>query len=228
MQKHSFKYIFLFVFILLASLNKSFAQGNLPFADDKSVHFGFSLGVNFMDFAVIPTNYENNVNVSSLIPGFSVGAISDFRLSKNLNFRITPTLMLNQRILNYTDESKADLLSVPMYIPFYLKYSSVRTGNFRPYLIGGAGFWMDWGRNKEKTVLLKPFDVLVEAGIGTNIYFSFFKLAPEIKFAFGFNNMLTPLDQRDAGALLNPQTIQHTESINKLTTRMVTLTFHFE
>ncbi len=226
-KKSIFLISIFFAFSLIFAVSGK-AQGNLPFADDKPVHFGFSLGVNFMDFAVIPTSYENDLNVSSIVPGFSVGAISDFRLSKNLNFRFTPTLMLNQRILNYTDESSADLLSVPLFLPFYLKYSSIRTGNFRPYLIGGAGVWMDWGRNKERTVLLKPFDLLLEAGIGTNIYFSFFKLAPELKFAFGFNNMLTPLDERDAGALLNPQTLQHTESINKLTTRMITLTFHFE
>ena len=204
------------------------AQGNLPFADDKRVHFGFSLGTNWVDFAAIPTSIDENINVTSLMPGFTVGAISDLRLSKNLNIRFTPSLMLNQRILTYSDGSTTDLLSVPLYLPLYLKYSSVRTRNFRPYIIGGAGLWMDWGRNKEKTVLLKPFDLLIEGGMGTNIYFSFFKLSPELKFAFGFNNMLTPLDKRDAGALLNPETIKHTQSINKLTTRMITLTFHFE
>ena len=114
--------------------------------------------------------------------------------------------MLNQRTLNYIDETEANLLSVPLYLPLYLKYSSERKANFRPYVIGGGGFWIDWGRNKEKTVLLKPFDMLVEAGFGCDIYFPFFKLAPELKFSFGFNNMLTPLNERDAGALLNPLT----------------------
>lgn len=213
------------VFISGTPLN---AQGNLPFADEKPVHFGFSLGLNFMDFAAIPASKEYDVSVTNIIPGFSVGAISDLRLNRYLNLRFTPTLMLNQRILNYPDSTNTDLLSVPLYLPLYLKYSSVRTGNFRPYLIAGGGIWIDWGRNKEKTVLLKPFDSLIEAGVGCNIYFSFFKLAPELKFSFGFNNMLTPLDERDAGALLNPQTIKHTESINKLTTRMITLTFNFE
>lgn len=204
------------------------AQGNLPFADDKTIHFGFSLGLNFMDFAVIPAYIDDNVNVTSIIPGFSVGAISDLRLNRYLNLRFTPTLMLNQRNLTYTDESTASLLSVPLYLPLYLKYSSERVTNFRPYLIGGGGVWVDWGRNKEKTVLLKPFDALIEAGFGCDIYFPFFKLAPELKFSFGFNNMVTPLDERDAGSLLNPLTIKHTESINKLTTRMISLTFNFE
>lgn len=222
------KTLLITILLVLFCGNNMKAQGNLPFADDKPLHFGFSLGMNFMDFAVIPASKDYDVSVTNIIPGFSVGAISDLRLNRYLSLRFTPTLMLNQRILNYKDSTSADILSVPLYLPLYLKYSSVRTGNFRPYLIAGGGLWIDWGRNKEKTVLLKPFDALLEAGVGCNIYFSFFKLAPELKFSFGFNNMLTPLDERDAGALLNPQTILHTESVNKLTTRMITLTFNFE
>ncbi|MHB9055082.1 MAG: type IX secretion/gliding motility protein PorT/SprT [Paludibacteraceae bacterium] len=219
----------LIIFLLfLISGNSVSAQGNLPFADDKPVHFGFSLGMNFMDFAVIPASKDYDASVTNIIPGFSVGAVSDLRLNRYLNLRFTPTLMLNQRVLNFSDSTSADLLAVPLYMPVYLKYSSERTGNFRPYLIAGGGLWMDWGRNKEKTVLLRPFDVLLEAGAGCNLYFSFFKLAPELKFSFGLNNMLTPLNERDAGALLNPQTINQTESLNKLTTRMITLTFNFE
>ncbi len=229
MQRDRLRQITILLIFLLTFGGKDLkAQGNLPFVDDKLLHFGFSLGTNLVDFAVIPTSFDNNVNVTSLIPGFTVGAIADWRLGKNLNLRLNPSLMLNQRVLSYSDQSTTDLLSVPLYLPAYIKYSSVRTHNFRPYLIAGAGIWIDWGRNKEKTVLLKPFDLLLEAGMGSNIYFTFFKLAPELKFAVGINNMLTPLDKRDAGALLNPQTIQHTKSINKLTTRMITLTFHFE
>lgn len=207
---------------------KAKSQGNLPFSDDKLLHFGFSLGLNFVDFNITPTNKDYNANVSDVVPGFSVGAISDLRLNRYLNLRFTPTLMFNQRILNFQDSTKADLLSVPLYLPFYLKYSSERTGNFRPYLIAGSGLWIDWGRNKEKSILLKPFDVLFEIGAGCNLYFAFFKLAPELKFAFGLNNMLTPLNERDAGSLLNPETIRHTEAIQKLGTRMITLTFNFE
>ena len=220
--------LFIALLLVLISGNRMNAQGNLPFADEKKIHYGFSLGMNFMDFAVVPASTAHDASVTNIIPGFSVGAITDLRLTRYLNLRFTPTLMLSQRILNYSDSSSTDLLSVALYLPLYLKYSSVRTGNFRPYLLAGGGLWIDWGRNKERTVLLKPFDVLMEAGVGCNIYFSFFKLAPELKFSFGFNNMLTPLDERDAGALLNPQTIRHTESISKLTTRMITLTFNFE
>lgn len=216
------------ILLLLLMVSKSTAQGNLPFADDKRVHFGFLLGTNLPDFAIIPTDIEQDVSVPSLIPGFSVGAIGDLRLGKQLNLRFTPTLILNQRIIHYADNSYEDLLSVPMYLPVYLKYSAIRNGNFRPYLVGGGGVWVDWGRNKEKGVLLKPFDMLIEVGVGCDIYFPFFKLAPEIKFGIGVNNMLTPLDQRHEGALVNPNTNKHTTAIQKLTTRMISIAFNFE
>lgn len=217
-------------FILFFALSgKVLAQGNLPFDDDKKIHFGFSLGLNLMDFKAIPANINNQVSVSKVAPGFSVGAISDLRLNKNFNLRFTPTLMLSQRELNFKqDSTNALILSVPLYMPISIKYSATRTGNFRPYVIAGAGAWIDWGRNKEKSILLKPLDMLLEFGFGCNIYFPFFKLSPEIKYSVGLNNMLTSLKERDAGALLNPKTINQTNSINKLTTRMITLTFNFE
>ena len=61
--------------------NKSTGQSPLL---TKTMHFGFSLGLNFMDFAVIPTSIDENVSVASIIPGFSVGAVSDLRLSRFL------------------------------------------------------------------------------------------------------------------------------------------------
>ncbi len=220
--------IVLIVLLLFWVKSVGFAQGNLPFADDKKVHFGLSLGLNFPDFAIIPTDINKEVNVVRIIPGFSIGAITDYRINQYFNLRFTPQLILNQRELTFIDGSNENILSIPMYLPISLKYSSVRYGNFRPYLIGGVSSWVDWGRNKEKTVLLKRFDLLLEIGMGCNIYFSFFKLAPELKFSMGLNNMLTPYNQREAGALLNPKTQMHTNSINKMTTKMISLVFNIE
>ena len=71
------------------------------------------------------------------------------------------------------------------------------------------------------------FDPFVEFGVGCDIYFSFFKLAPELKFALGMNNMLTTLDQRDTGLLKESDKV-YTQALSKLTSRLVTLTFNFE
>ena len=210
------------VFILIDGSN---AQGNLPYVDDKPLHFGYALGLNFMDFAVVPADINKDVSVTAVAPGFSVGAISDLRLNRYFNLRFTPTLMLSQRTLNYKNYDPAQILSVPLYLPLYIKYSSERKDNYRPYVLAGGGLWMDWGRNKERAVLLNPFDALVEAGVGCDLYFPFFKLSPVLKFAVGVSNVITPTAMRDTTPASGPGP---TDAISKLTTRMITLAFNIE
>ena len=210
------------VFILIGGSN---AQGNLPYVDDKPLHFGYALGLNFMDFAVVPADINKDVSVTAVAPGFSVGAISDLRLNRYFNLRFTPTLMLSQRTLNYKNYDPAQILSVPLYLPLYIKYSSERKDNYRPYVLAGGGLWMDWGRNKERAVLLNPFDALVEAGVGCDLYFPFFKLSPVLKFAVGVSNVITPTAMRDTTPASGPGP---TDAISKLTTRMFTLAFNIE
>ena len=210
------------VFILIVGSN---AQGNLPYVDDKPLHFGYALGLNFMDFAVVPADINKDVSVTAVAPGFSVGAISDLRLNRYFNLRFTPTLMLSQRTLNYKNYDPAQILSVPLYLPLYIKYSSERKDNYRPYVLAGGGLWMDWGRNKERAVLLNPFDALVEAGVGCDLYFPFFKLSPVLKFAVGVSNVITPTAMRDTTPASGPGP---TDAISKLTTRMFTLAFNIE
>ncbi len=210
------------VFILIGGSN---AQGNLPYVDDKPLHFGYALGLNFMDFAVVPADINKDVSVTAVAPGFSVGAISDLRLNRYFNLRFTPTLMLSQRTLNYKNYDPAQILSVPLYLPMYIKYSSERKDNYRPYVLAGGGLWMDWGRNKERAVLLNPFDALVEAGVGCDLYFPFFKLSPVLKFAVGVSNVITPTAMRDTAPASGPGP---TDAISKLTTRMITLAFNIE
>lgn len=210
------------VFILIGGSN---AQGNLPYVDDKPLHFGYALGLNFMDFAVVPADINKDVSVTAVAPGFSVGAISDLRLNRYFNLRFTPTLMLSQRTLNYKNYDPAQILSVPLYLPLYIKYSSERKDNYRPYVLAGGGLWMDWGRNKERAVLLNPFDALVEAGVGCDLYFPFFKLSPVLKFAVGVSNVITPTAMRDTAPASGPGP---TDAISKLTTRMITLAFNIE
>ena len=210
------------VFILIDGSN---AQGNLPYVDDKPLHFGYALGLNFMDFAIVPADINKDVSVTAVAPGFSVGAISDLRLNRYFNLRFTPTLMLSQRTLNYKNYDPAQILSVPLYLPMYIKYSSERKDNYRPYVLAGGGLWMDWGRNKERAVLLNPFDALVEAGVGCDLYFPFFKLSPVLKFAVGVSNVITPTAMRDTTPASGPGP---TDAISKLTTRMFTLAFNIE
>ncbi|GHV43424.1 hypothetical protein FACS1894180_2450 [Bacteroidia bacterium] len=213
------------------------AAQNNPYVDERALHFGFFVGLNSFDFGLKTGNSEFDgvqyaVADARLKPGFTVGVISDFRLSTYWNLRINPSLQFAERELTYKNLSnneltRHDILSVPICLPVYLKYSAERIGNYKPYLIGGLGAYYDLARDEEKPVLLRPLDFYVEFGVGCDFYFSFFKLAPELKFAIGFNDMLTPLNQRNSGFISDADR-KYTNMLNRLTSRMLTLVFNFE
>ena len=92
--------------------------------DDKLIHFGFTLGLNALDFAVVNYNpigdnpqfapkdwpldkeqitYNSHVksDVATLIPGFTVGIVTSLRLSKDLDLRFLPGLSFGERKLTY-------------------------------------------------------------------------------------------------------------------------------
>jgi hypothetical protein len=226
------------LFLSLLLFNGSILSQGRYDDDSKPFRFGFSLGLNAFDFDIQNSEkvIDGNVyqaDVSNLKPGFSVGVITDMLLSRYLNLRFTPTLHFGERELNYgyvgmaeADRFTQNIPSVPISFPLYLKYSSERYGNIRPYLIGGGGIYFDLGQKKDEPIYLRTFDVFAEFGVGCDIYFSFFKLAPELKFALGFNDMFVPLDER--AATLNPNDEKKSLAISKLSSRLITLTFNFE
>ena len=216
----------LLIFSLLFSFS-AFSQGNLPYADGRFVHLGFLLGTNLMDFNVLPST-NDSVRASTLTPGFTVGAIGDMRINRYLNLRFTPSLHFGTRTLNYSLSSgsaSTSVNSVLVSIPLYLKYSAERYHNYRPYLIGGGGINLDLGSDDTKDVVLKPFDVFAEIGAGCDLYFSFFKLSPELKFAIGFNNIHKPYLP---GESVDAEKLMFNSAIGGLTTKMLSLTFNFE
>ncbi len=217
---------------------QAMAQGimNRPYIDDKLVHFGFSLGINFMDYVTPESGDTINGNVyhvrqSSLIPGFSVGFITDVRLTRHLNLRCTPTLHFGQHTLTYKTDSEdskkytTDILSLPITIPLYLKWSAEREANYRPYLLAGGGVSFDFGTDKEREVLQKPFDFFVEVGAGCDFYFQWFKLCPQLTYSIGFNNVLVPVSERPELPAYNAF---YTQAMRKMLSRQLTLTFNFE
>lgn len=227
----------LLVIILLVNVfGSAYSQGGYD-DDYKLFRFGFSLGINAFDFGVQNSlqTIDGQVylaDVSTLKPGFSVGIVSDMLIHRYLNLRFTPTLHFGERELSYRKDKTSPtdfsvvVPTVPISFPLYLKYSSERYGNLRPYLIGGGGVYFDLGQNKEKPVYLRTFDYFAEFGVGCDIYFSFFKLAPELKFAIGFNDLFVPLDERIAD--LSEEDKRYSIALSKLSSRLVTLTFNFE
>jgi len=213
---------------------------NNPYADDKIIHFGFSLGVNFMAFGVtdsdVPVDGEiYHARTSSMLPGFSVGFIFDTRLSRHLNLRFLPNLNFGQKTITYSTESgqevpgstgnKAEVLSLPLALPLVLKWSAEREKNYRPYLLAGGGVNFDFAGQKERPIYQQRFDYFVTFGFGCDLYLEWFKLCPEIRYQVGFNNALTPVEERPELAKTD---YFYTQALKFLRNQMITLSFNFE
>lgn len=223
-----------YIFILLACwwAVVTTAQ-NRPYVDEKRVHFGFSLGINFMDLST-PTKPDTiggqtyHARVSGLMPGFSVGFITDVRLSRHLNLRCTPTLHFGAPTVTYQSEKgnrPVTTISLPISIPILLKWSAEREVNYRPYLIGGGGARVEcMYRNERDPLRQKPLDCFVEVGAGCDLYFPWFKLCPQLTYTIGFLDVLA----RPVGSGVDPNDQVFNESLKGMLNHQITLSFNFE
>jgi hypothetical protein len=202
--------------------------------DQRPWHYGFILGVNAYSFTVTPSTPSlMGAQVSSATPGFTVGILGDLRLSSMFNLRFTPTLNFTDRAISYFDFTSNKQLedqiikSTTIELPLYIKYRSIWYNRTRPYLIAGGGLSFDLMQNKNQPVLLHSNDVFIAFGVGCDIYFDFFRLAPELKFCLGLKDLLIPMDKRDAGAF-SPDEQIFSNSLSHLRSKLFVLTFNFE
>ncbi len=183
---------------------------NLPNYDHKLIHWGFTFGINKLDFIVVKTaNFyqapeQDNLYgiVHKWLPGGHLGPIFEIRVARTLTFRTLITLNFQQRsLIYYFDKGNAPLeINIPstfIQMPLLFKFHGFRATNARPYIIAGAAPTFDISAlKKPKTsiprVFLSPFDVYGEAGLGIDWYLQYFKLSTEIKFGRGMLNVLEP------------------------------------
>lgn len=232
-------FLFLFSSISLAQLDRNIIKKNTQ-TDLSLWHFGFFLGMNMADFTTLPNGeVDEDGNTwyaasAGMTAGFTVGMIVDIRCAKYLNVRFTPALNLGERFLNYTafdaggnkvvESHDISIKTTTVDLPFYVKYSAKRYGNIRPYLIAGGGPQFNLNLNPEEPILLNAFDVQISFGVGVSIYTEYFKFCPEIKFGFGLLDQLN----RDHPEMEDTKYEIYTSSLDKLTSRVLTLTFNFE
>lgn len=250
MKKSNGIRIIVLLFLIVVCLPTR-AQNN-PYVDDKLLHFGFSLGVDFLSYGVEEVDslmqLENHGTIyhartSAPGVGFFVGFIADLRLTRHLNLRFCPGMHFGERTITYKNynipdsliqgspgtNNRPSVLCLPIDIPLYLKWSSEREVNYRPYVTLGGGVSFDLGRSKDKVILQKTMDYFVEVGIGCDLYFRWFKLAPEIRYRIGFNNVLTPTtDCEKVDWKLAEPDYFYTDALSRLTNQQISLIFHFE
>lgn len=232
------KVIFIFVCFLLFS-GVAFAQPlhsqenhewdtNLPNYDDRFLHYGFTLGLNSTRFRPVASStfYSDSLISVRSKPqgGFNLGFVVNMRLSKYFDARLLPGVAFYTRAVQYQFakgfSSNQTAESVFIETPLLLKYKSQRRKNHRLYVVGGLKTAFEAGakkKEKKKSELrTQNFDFTVEYGFGIDLYFQFFKFAPELRFSHGLTN------------LLNADPNLYSESLTKLTTHTITLYLFFE
>jgi hypothetical protein len=228
------KKLFLFL-LIICSVASTFAQKhrplNEPTHDDRPIHFGFCIGLNVMDFVTKTNSNDSNflrADVSSPSPGFHIQVITNYRLGEYFDARFLPGISFGQRTLNFFQgdslvSDKHRLESNYLEFPLLLKYKAKRIDNFRPYLITGANFRVDLAKTFNETegifIDLNLFDVFYEIGAGIDFYLPYFKFSTELKFSYG---LLNDLKKRSTSSP------QYQNSIEKLNSTLVMLSFHFE
>ncbi|MFZ5940530.1 MAG: porin family protein [Bacteroidota bacterium] len=223
--------LILFVTASVAATAQQDRPQNLPAYDYKRLHFGFTVGVNTMDFSIRRNTVNGLVaDVPVLQPGFQVNIVSDLRLNDDLNLRFLPGINFGQRDLTFYDGTTEvrTMVIESSYIdfPLLLKYRANRLNNCRPYVLGGLSLRYDMSARREYDmetnvrVRLKPADLYLEVGFGLDTYLTFFKFAPEVKLAVGTMNILVPDPE--------PNEPMFVEALSGLNAFIMMLNFHFE
>lgn len=226
---------------LVAAMNLSAQKEkvkNQPYADQKRFHLGFLLGIHSQDMLLTNNGLESNgeiwfAEVPGYSPGFTVGVIGDMCMNTYFNLRFTPTVHFGDKKFVFrrpdgpedgNNKFSTTVRSNYLTFPLSVKYSAFRVNNYRPYVTAGFYGALDLGRKKGNPILLKGVDMGIELSLGCDIYLSFFKLCPELKFSFGLVDLL----EKDRKDLTDPQIIKYPSSLSKGTSRMVSLIFNFE
>jgi hypothetical protein len=223
----SFSLLFLTLFILIKVQAQDPRWTNLPFYDDKFMHYGFTLGINTSGFqSKVSPNYFNDTVRSATgtyTPGFSLGFIVNVRLNDHFDLRVLPTVGFYSRNIKYEFYHSSEVQTIEstfMEIPLLLKYKSMRRNNSRMYVIGGLKAGIEAGAKKKqrKTSDLRTdgFDLCLDMGVGMDLYCPLFKFSPEIRFSHGLLNLLSH----------DPNI--YSSSLSSISSNTISLFFNFE
>ncbi len=174
---------------------------NLENFDKQRVHWGYFLGFNSYDFKIDYKNEQEAIQSKPTI-GFNVGLVGNLRLHEHIDLRFEPGLYYGQKTLTYAGfdreiDALRDVKSTNLHFPLLLKFSSLRTGNIKPYLVGGVSATLNLASNSkskddnlQQRFRVKPWTTNYDLGVGIDFYLEYFKFSPSIRGVFGFNDEL--------------------------------------
>jgi len=212
--------------------------GNTNFDDykRKDYYFGISLGFNSSKHQVFHSkdfigNPDIRLAQGAAATGFTVHGIVNYKLGDYFDFRMLPGISFTTRHLDFSSPSdpisgvppdRTSVESIFAEMPLLIRYKSAPYKDKRAFIIGGINYSYDVASNSQTRqaddfIKISPHEFRLEAGVGMQFFFQFFILSPELKFSQGINNTL----------LFNDQIIE-SSVMEKLLSRTITLSFHFE
>jgi len=199
------------------------------------MHFGISVGMNMQDIE-FKTEAPIVCDADRWNTGFSVGVLADLRLSSHLNLRVSPTMHFGSKHITFHNLSDIDTEGNPktetqdmkntyLAVPVDLKFSAQRWNNIRPYMVAGVSPMVNLTNNSQDIIQLKRTDLMLEVGLGCDLYLPFFKLIPELKFCYGLSDRI---DKNHIDDLKDDNKKMYANSIKSGHTKMIVLSLYFE
>ena len=190
---------------------KSITVKNLPAYDERWFHPGMFVAFTGSRFdieqsATYVTNRDVTAN-SIISPSLGVGFIADARLGGSRSpfiLRFAPGVSFLTRKVEFRPHGFSspdsivtqEVTATVVQFPLLVKYQSDRRRNTRVYMIAGLSPSLtasnrrsDPMRNQLRTL---DSDLTLEYGVGLDLFYPLFKLAPELRFSHGLRNLLVP------------------------------------
>lgn len=194
---------------------------------NKAYYFGISLGFNSSKHQLFHSKeFIDNPQILGAQgapgPGFNVHGVVNYKFGEYFDFRILPGFTFATRHLDFNVNARSSVESIFVEFPFHIRYKSAPYKDKRAYVVAGVNYSYDVASNSktrqaDSFIKIAPHDFQVEIGAGMQFFFPYFILSPEIKFSQGITNTL----------LFNDQIVESTV-IEKLLSRVFTISFHFE
>ena len=212
---------------------KSVTVKNLPAYDERWFHPGMYVGFTGSKFTIEQSKtYVNNRNVTAnsvISPSLTVGFIGDARLGgpgTPFVLRFAPGVSFLTRRVEFRPRGypnpdsivTQEITSTVVNFPLLVKYQSDRRRNTRAYMIAGLNPSLT-ASNRRSDPLRNQLqslnsDLTLEYGVGLELFYPLFKLAPELRFSHGLRNLLVPHNDVFSNSLQSMSTNSVTLYIN--------------
>ncbi len=194
-------------------------------------HFGIHVGFNVSDFKIKHSKdfiYDDEILgvTPKSGPGFNLHIIGSLHLSKHFELRLVPGVAFSEKSLQYDIRDQGienkKIESIVVETPLHIKFKSDPIRDFKIYVYAGIKYGYDMASNSkarraEDLIKLNRSDLAVDYGIGFEIHFPLFILAPEFKVSNGIIDIHSP-DSK----------LKYSNALQTLRSRMFLFSLNFE